>query len=200
MKKQIAILSILTLALTGCANSSTTPDKTPAPTQEPAAATASAAATGSSSSANLAPESSPAAPASGKTPSGQPEGEARGKMVRGQIQDILGNDVTLALIEMPKRAEGAPEGAATEKPKAAASTGDPMGGPPGMGQQSREVKLTGETLAIQIPVGVPITSRGQGGDTTLQLSDLMKGDTLMVQYDTDGVTITKVSVTSGSSQ
>lgn len=200
MKKQIAILSILTLALTGCANSSAAPDQTTVPSQEPAAVTSGAATASASATTQNAPEGSSAVTSSGQLPSGQPSGEARGKMVRGQIQDILGNDVTLALMEMPKRPEGATDTAAAEKPKTAAPTGDPMGGPPGMGQQSREVKLTGETLAIQIPVGVPIASRGQGGDTSLQLADLMKGDILNVQYDTDGVTIIKVNVTSGSSQ
>lgn len=192
MKKQLAILSILTLALTGCANTATDSTQPTAAPQQSGSATA-----GSSTSDTASPQDA-ASTSPGQTSSGQ-QGEARGKMLRGQIQDILGNDVTLALIEMPKRPEGASDTAAT-KPKTAVSTGDPMGGPPGMGQQSREIKLTGETLAIQIPVGVPITSRSQGGDTSLQLSDLTKGDILNVQYDTDGVTIIKVSVTSGSSQ
>ena len=177
MKKQIALITILALSLTGCGSANATATQT------------------DSGEAAGAPTQ-----ATGQKPSDQKPGEARGKMVRGQIQDVLANDVKLALIEMPKRVEGATDGEVAEKRKNTAPNGDAMGGPPGMGQQAREVKLTGETLGIQIPVGVPITTRGQSGETTLQLSDLTKGDILNVQYDTDGVTIIKVNVTSGSTQ
>lgn len=185
MKNKMIMIAVLALALTGCASAGTTPEQdggAAAPTTETAGTAA------------VAPQPS------GTDPSGAKPDMNQGKRVRGQIQDILGNEVTLALAEEPKRPEGAADGNA-EKPKTATATGggDPMGPPGGMSRASA-VKLTGETLGIQIPVGVPIVSRTQGGETTLQLSELVVGDILTVLYDTDGSTIIKVNVISGGTQ
>lgn len=174
MKNQIIVVTILALALSGCGTTSAAPAQTPeSQTPEAAAGTI-------------------AAPAGGQEqPGGQ---QAQGKRLRGQIQDVLGNEVTLALIETPKRPEGE---APAVKPK---TTGDPMSGPPMGGGQSASVKLTGETKVIQIPVGVPIVSRSQEGETALQLSDLGTGNILTVLYDADGTTILKINVSAGGAQ
>lgn len=177
MRKHIAVITALSLLLAGCTSANTAPAENP---EQAAASTA---------------EASASQPAGTDQP-GMGTGAEQGKRVRGQIQDILGNDVTLALTEMPKRPEGTAD-AAAQKPKAA--TGDAMGPPAGF-RNTSTVKLTGETLRIQIPVGVPIVSRGQEGETALQLSDLMTGDIIMVQYDTDGSTIIGVNVTAGGAQ
>ncbi len=181
MNKQIAIITILALAFTGCSGgngaTSQTTETQPQKTDTASAGTGSAQAAGSNR-----PDDQDSVP--------------QGKRVRGQIQDILGNEVTLALTEVPKRPEGT-----TDTTQAARPTGgDMIGGPPEGFSQSRTVKLTGETQLIQIPVGVPIVSRGQSGETSLQLSDLITGDIITVQYDTDGVTILQVNVTAGSAQ
>lgn len=189
MKKQIAIMTVLSLAITGCAaNAAPSPGDNGAVPQATSAEQKSVQ--GASTDAN------PAAASEGESTQPGSRGDApQGKRVRGQIKDILGNEVTLALLEEPKRPEGT--GEVEQKPKAA---GDPMGGPPNMGGGSSSVKLTGETLGIQIPVGVPIASRSKDGDTSLQLSDLSTGDILTLLYDSDGVTILRVNVSSGSAQ
>jgi len=175
MKNQIIIATVLALALSGCGTTSAVPAQ-PSESQTPEAAAGTVT-----------------APAAGQNQPG--DQQPQGKRLRGQIQDVLGNEVTLALIETPKRPEGE---AAAVKPKT--TGGDPMGGPPMGGGQSASVKLTGETQVIQIPVGVPIVSRSQEGETTLQLSDLGTGNILTVLYDTDGTTILKVNVSSGGAQ
>lgn len=174
MKNHMIVITILALALSGCSPSSAAPAQT-ADSTDPAGATA-----------------AEAAPAAGDTKPG--DQQPQGKRLRGQIQDVLGNEVTLALIEAPKR----PEGETTVKPKT--TGGDPMGGPPMGGGQSASVKLTGETQVIQIPVGVPIVSRSKTGEAALQLSDLGTGDIITVLYDADGTTILKVNVSSGGAQ
>lgn len=170
MKKPIAIMTAMALLLSGCS--------------------ASGSGTVTPAAQNPAPEAAGESAAAQSRPNGQ---QPEGKRLRGQIQDILGNEVTLALAEAPKRPEG---DTAAVKPK---TTGDPMGGPP-MGGQGAAVKLTGETQVLQIPVGVPIVSRGKDGETTLQLGDLSVGSIITVQYDTDGTTIVKVNVAAGGAQ
>lgn len=179
MKKQTAILALLALALSGCSAQGPEPapagggEQTPAATAENPAGEASAAG----------------------AENGDPQRPPQGKMVRGQITDILGNEVTLALAEAPQRPEGTE---AAARPKA--TGGDPMAGPPmGGGQQNRAVKLTGETLKLQIPVGVPIVTRTQAGESALELADLVKGDILMVRYDAEGTAIIGVTVSGSGS-
>lgn len=181
MKKQIVIITILALALTGCSGGNAATSQTTE--AQPQKTDVTSAGTGT---AQAAESNRP----------GDQDSIPQGKRVRGQIQDILGNEVTLALMEEPKR----PEGTTDTTQKARPTGGDMMGGPPDGGSQSRTVKLTGETQMIQIPVGVPIVSRGQSGETSLQLSDLITGDIITVQYDADGVTIIQVNVTAGSNQ
>lgn len=180
MKKQIAIITILALALTGCSGGNAAASQT----------------IGTQPQKTDAPPGTDTAQAAGSNRPGDQTGVPQGKRVRGQIQDILGNEVTLALTEEPKR----PEGATGTTQAARPTGGDMMGGPPEGGRQTRTVKLTGETQVIQIPVGVPIVSRGQSGETSLQLSDLTTGDIITIQYDADGVTIIQVNVAAGSTQ
>lgn len=174
MKNQIVIITILAVLLSGCSGGNAVMSQTD----------------------GTQPQKTDTAQTTASVRPGNQAGIPQGKRVRGQIQDVLGNEVTLALMEEPKRPEGTTGSAQTTRP----TGGDFMGGPPGGFSQSRTVKLTGETQMIQIPVGVPIVSRGQGGETSLELADLMEGDIITVQYDTDGVTIIQVNVSAGSSQ
>lgn len=201
MKKQIAVITLLALVLTGCAEGSAKA------TENEATLTGSAVEQiASDPQAGETPQGAPSQPPSGTaaqpasgadgTPPAVRGDAPQGKRIRGQIQTVLGNEVTLALAEEPKRPEGAADG--TQRPKAAA--GDPMGGPPGGGNRNAAVKLTGETLKLQIPVGVPIVSRGQNGETALQLSDLTVGSIMTVEYDTDGTTIVQVNLMAGGVQ
>lgn len=190
MKRATAIIALLALSLTGCSTGAAAP------------AAATTAEAGSSQSQATAEKPAGEAPAGQAQGNGEGQRAPQGKMVRGQISDILGNEVTLALTESPKRPEGTADAGGTggnsgtgTKP---AGGGDGMGPPGGFSQQNREVKLTGETLKLQIPVGVPITARTQGAETTKELSDLVKGDILMIRYDTDETTIIGVTVSSGS--
>ncbi|MDF2545401.1 MAG: hypothetical protein K0R93_299 [Anaerosolibacter sp.] len=77
----------------------------------------------------------------------------------------------------------------------------PMGG--GQGQRSgiqREIKLTGETLTLLIPVGVPINSFAQGGMKELDIADIYEGMMMQIWYDKEdeaSKTIIRVMVMQG---
>jgi hypothetical protein len=76
-----------------------------------------------------------------------------------------------------------------------------MGG--GQGQRSgiqREIKLTGETLTLLIPVGVPINSFAQGGMKELDIADIYEGMMMQIWYDKEdeaSKTIIRVMVMQG---
>lgn len=108
-----------------------------------------------------------------------------GKVISGEITEIVGNEVTLKLIEMPQRDPSAsprPQGQqnqdpqATPDPKGSAApqgTSAPQGSSVPQGTQTedtngnpganRVVKYTGETADIIIPVGMKIMQNPFGG-------------------------------------
>ncbi len=112
--------------------------------------------------------------------------------VYGSVKSIIGNEVVLALAEMPERRTGqggtgqgsgsAPAG--NQSGQMPPSGGGQMGG--GQGERPtvrRELKLTGETLTLLIPVGVPITSFSQGGMKQLDIADIYEGTMMQIWYD-----------------
>lgn len=181
MKKAITAIALTALVMSGCSAAPAAVSSTAPAASQPSVATASV-------------QGQP-------SPAGEvPKGERFGKAVRGKIQDILGNEVTLAVAEAPQRPEGA-DGAAPKKTTAAMPGADAGGGPPaGFQRRATEMKLTGEVFKLQIPVGVPIVARSQGEERSLELSDLAKGDILVVGYDSDEETIINVTVMSGGAQ
>jgi hypothetical protein len=130
--------------------------------------------------------------------------------VNGEVSEVIGNEVTLKLLEIPDmsvmnrekgtggdktgdKAEGsAPTGDTTSGAAAGAITGTPGGG--GM----REKNYTGEEKTIVIPVGTPIVSmtRGEEGmvESEIGLNELTSGSTLSIYYQEDGKTIEKITI------
>ena len=130
--------------------------------------------------------------------------------VYGEVSEVIGNEVTLKLLEIPdmsamnrekgtggdktgEKAEGsAPAGDTTSGAEAGATTGTPGGG--GM----REKNYTGEEKTIVIPVGTPIVSmtRGEDGmvESEISLNELTSGNTLSIYYQEDGKTIEKITI------
>lgn len=134
--------------------------------------------------------------------------------VYGRVKSIIGNEVVLEVAEMPQRREGqggSGQGSAGENGGSTSSVNQagqmpPGGGPPmggGQGQRSgmqREIKLTGETLTLLIPVGVPINSFAQGGMKELDIADIYEGMMMQIWYDKEdeaSKTIIRVMVMQG---
>lgn len=129
----------------------------------------------------------------------------------GRVKSIIGNEVILELIEMPERGSGAPqrESSQQQAPDRQAGGGGAIpggGGAPGMpgpggGSQqrtNRELKLTGETKTLLIPVGIPIMTMGQNTQKELDLADIYQGMVMQIWLDPDDKeTITQVRVMQG---
>jgi len=88
----------------------------------------------------------------------------------GKVTRIVGNEVTIDLIEMPEESE--------EKK----SEGN---GQEGMknGSGRTEPTFTGETKQVIIPVGIPILTRSKTGQEELDLSDIVSGSMIMLWLD-----------------
>lgn len=87
----------------------------------------------------------------------------------GKVSRIVGNEVTLALIEMPKVDES------NEKKQKAERSADGF-----QGAMNMEPNYTGETIKLIIPVGVPILARGKGIQEEKDLSDIIAGSMIMI--------------------
>jgi len=94
--------------------------------------------------------------------------------VFGKVSRIVGNEVTVQLIEMPEISGD------TEGTGANGQSARPEGG------SKQEPKFTGETKQIIIPVGVPIGARTREGQEVLDLSDIVSGSMIMVWTDESG--------------
>ncbi|TCO77441.1 hypothetical protein [Marinisporobacter balticus] len=103
----------------------------------------------------------------------------------GKVKKILGNEVTLELAELPERKEMSEED--REKMKVQIQNGNPgEGGFGGQGNKmKREIKFTGETKNIIIPVGLPIVSAKRGEETELELGDIIEGTFLQIWLNED---------------
>lgn len=103
----------------------------------------------------------------------------------------------------PNAAGGnSPDAAGGNSPNAAPESGKPPGSGSGtrggFGLSAAELKLTGETQELLVPVGVPIQSMGTGGVKTIDFADISKGDTISIFYMEDGKTIQRVLISPGS--
>ncbi len=116
----------------------------------------------------------------------------------GRVKSIIGNEIVLEIAEMPQR----PTNKSGEQGNKTA--GVPGGGngdgerPRGVGM--REIKLTGETATLLIPVGIPISTRSQNGMKEIDLADIYVGATLQIWFDdeeTENKTITNVVMIQG---
>jgi len=114
----------------------------------------------------------------------------------GEIVDIIGNEVTLKLMEMAQT-----DTSETRVPGSGAGRNGGGSGTP------IEKNYTGEEMTLIIPVGTPlftrITSQGtgmEGSATTgtgpvekeIGLNELARGTTLKIRYMADGKTIEKI--------
>lgn len=104
--------------------------------------------------------------------------------IYGKVTRIVGNEVTVALVEMPEVAQGANDGTESKQ----RSTGAGMGGPPDGGGMM-EVQYTGETKQLTIPVGIPINSRSREGNEELEISDITAGAMIMIWNNESGYPI-----------
>lgn len=100
----------------------------------------------------------------------------------GRVKSIIGNEVVLEIAEMPQIAVDKDD---DQKNKAA---GAPTGGGNGTGQRPegvarRELKFTGETATLLIPIGIPITTRFQGDSKEIDLADIYAGVSLQIWFD-----------------
>ncbi|MFZ5965771.1 MAG: hypothetical protein ACOYVK_01155 [Bacillota bacterium] len=124
----------------------------------------------------------------------QREGNFQRPDLVGKVKSIIGNEVVLELVELPTREQGTGSGTGSQQPAAGGAGGGSM--PAGMRQAgTMQLKLTGETKTLLIPVGVPITSRSRSEETQLDIGDIYEGAILQIWFDeADKEMITKVSV------
>lgn len=100
----------------------------------------------------------------------------------GRVKSIIGNEVVLEIAEMPQMSANKDN---KQKNKA---VGVPTGEGKGTGQRpqgagGRELKFTGETVTLLIPVGIPITTRSQSGTKEIDLVDIYEGSSLQIWFD-----------------
>ncbi|AOY77140.1 hypothetical protein [Clostridium formicaceticum] len=115
-----------------------------------------------------------------------PNAEQNPPDLYGKVKSIVGNEVLLELAEIPEiRTEQQNNG--DQRPINEVAVGGGMGPMPG-GQRpggNREIKYTGETTTLLIPVGVPITSFGQNTSKQLDIGDIYEGTLLQIWFDKD---------------
>lgn len=151
MKRNLLIIVIGTLFVlaTGCANGDSQ-EATQEATQEDNVATV--------QTENKEPQKE-------NDPKDMKRADALGKVTR-----IVGNEVTLDLIEMPEVSEeNKSEGNGQERMK--------------QGNGGVEPTFTGETKQVVIPVGIPILTRSKTGQEELDLSDIVSGSMIMLWMD-----------------
>jgi hypothetical protein len=130
--------------------------------------------------------------------------------VYGEVSEVIGNEVTLKLLEIPDmsnmtREKGTGSDQAGEKAEGSVPAEDTTGGAAAgatvgaaAGRGMREKQYTGAEKTIVIPVGTPIVSmtRGEAGmvETEISLNELASGNTLSIYYQEDGKTIEKITI------
>lgn len=207
MKQKWILLGLLTLALVATGCSSEGGDK--AQTAGAAPGEKSATTTGTRSTETKGKETT---------------GSSIGKY--GKVKKIIGNSVTIALAEIPKKTgRGVTAGAEktsvtpTDSPKEGGMPpgGEPPSGAPGggggtsgsqgssavggsrgtkgsFGLNTEALDLTGEVLELLIPVGVKITTAGNGGMKEIDFADILQGDTIALYYVEDTENIERVVI------
>jgi len=126
----------------------------------------------------------------------------------GRVKSIIGNEVVMELAEMPQRVEGQErtgEGSGNlqngQMPVPGAGVPG-AGGGAGFAQRSgqREIKLTGETVTILLPVGVPINTFSVNGAKEIDMADIYAGNMMQIWYEdseAENKTITRIMVIQG---
>ncbi|MFX3623488.1 MAG: hypothetical protein ACE3JP_05435 [Ectobacillus sp.] len=115
----------------------------------------------------------------------------------GEVSEIIGNEVTLRLIEKPEKParNGENDGNGGGRGGAGGRGGD---GASGGGGAMRERKYTGEEKTFVIPVGAPLVTvtRGESGmeESKISLNEVTPGSILSVYYEEDGKTIEEIRV------
>jgi hypothetical protein len=99
----------------------------------------------------------------------------------GKVKKILGNEVTLELVEISEaNGKKGASGKGEEKTREQGKSKNPEE----MKKKMEErVKLTGETKNMIIPVGIPITSVKQGEITEMELEDIYEGIFLQIWFN-----------------
>lgn len=100
----------------------------------------------------------------------------------GRVKSIIGNEVVLEIAEMPQITDDKQNNQKNQ------AVGVPTGQGNGTGQKPqgvgrRELKFTGETATLLIPVGIPITTRLQGESKEIDLADIYEGVSLQIWFD-----------------
>lgn len=96
----------------------------------------------------------------------------------GKVKSIIGNEVVLEIAEMPQMTEKKEGNQSNKVNGGGNATGERPQRVGGM-----ELKLTGETATLLIPVGIPITTRSQGGSKEIDLADIYEGVSLQIWFD-----------------
>ncbi len=107
--------------------------------------------------------------------------------VAGVIKSIIGNEVTISLLEKSNTANTSEEGIElTEEEKAAKQAENQAaresGGEGGQSSMT-DIELSGETIDIIIPVGTTVVKSSGVGDgefITLNIGDIYKGDSVKI--------------------
>lgn len=138
---------------------------------------------------------------SAKADAGNPKRRFSRPDLSGEVTSIVGNEVTLKVIEMPQTGPNMARGAQR-------GMRPPGEGRPGQGFQAGAgtgmmgpgtIKYSGEKKTVLIPVGIPITTmtRGEKGreTKTLDFTDIKKGAILQIWYaDQKQTAISRISV------
>lgn len=113
--------------------------------------------------------------------------------VYGQVKSILGNEIALALAEVPV-GNGRADMTEEERKKFREQM-QSLSPEERQKKMQESIKFTGETMNIIIPVGTPITSFKQGEESQLDLADIYEGTMLQIWfYKDEGETKTVKSV------
>lgn len=122
------------------------------------------------------------------TGSNNPANPAEGRKspdLFGQVKSVKGNDVTVAVAQMPQREKSAPP---QEPP--AGQADNVKQGPPEMSAPS----LTGENKTITIPADIKIISGRRDDTKEISVGDLKEGDMIEVYYKDGEDTVESVRV------
>lgn len=143
---------------------------------------------------------------SGKAESSNPGNNTQRKMnsrpdMFGKVKSIIGNEVILEMAEMPEMPDRQQQSKNGQNNSGQKSNGGNGGmRPEGMKPENRQLKLTGETATLLIPVGIPITTRSQVDTKEIDIADIYEGVMLQIWFDKsdkENKTITKVSMIQG---
>lgn len=121
----------------------------------------------------------------------------------GKVKSIIGNEIVLELAEIPQREEGQgrpAQGEGNSGGETPANPGGQMGSQRGRPAGNRQLKLTGETATVLIPVGIPVTTFSKGETKEMDIADIYEGSILQIWFDEndkENQTITRVMVMQG---